>query len=439
MSSLFDDLTNNRYENNRVTTSFQYTPELGTVFTYEQTEMGELKNDELFQSLAEVIRGIFKFQSFDDISPYKYQKSVPSARSIHAHFPYIIYFGHLLIYDVFLDELILLDYDNRKKDAIEVIIAADQWRTCAVYGRFGLALNLLDLGHIIADFRLSRFEKGLGIKRVAYMFNRKEYMDKFRIGSDIMLGCLIELQGNRNHANIIPKLTQNYDKKYQYEKELKQIGVLDYMNQLLCIDSVDVEREWNNDAIQQKTFPNSGGDRSSYNSYFGLMDISDKYPFVPFQNLLNWLQKNLQQLTNGNKLKLYIVIQNVQDWEKGSYLFTMDGLKMIHQHFETDSFLYDTQEFFNLERSPFLLYVSYQLEEEEEETAAIYFSHVLAAELIQSITRFLLEKGLYARPLKNINDRYCHDIFHFRENERVIYSLACGMSNAKREKYRGNR
>lgn len=438
MSSLFDDLTIARYENNRVTTSFQYTPELGTVFTYERTDIGELENDEIFQSLAEGIRGIFKFQSFDDFSPYKYQKSIPSVRSIHAHFPYIIYYGHLLIYDVFLDELILLGYDNRKKDAIEVIVAADQWRTCEVYGTFGLALNLLDLGHIIADFRMNRFEKDLGITRVSYMFNRKEYISKFRIGPDIMLGCVLEFGANQNCSSNFPTLTQKYGKKYQHKKELQQIGVLDYMNQLICVDSGYVKGEWSKASNLQKTLPTNKPDRSSYNTYFGLMDISDEYPAAKFQNLVNWLQKTLRQLTYRNKLRLYFVIQNVQDWENGCYLFTTDGPKMVRRHFETDLFLYDTQEFFNLERSPFLIYVSYQLEEEENKTLAIYFSHVLAAELIQYITRFVSEKGLYTRPLKNINDRYCRDTMRFQENERVIYSLACGMSNAKREKFRGN-
>lgn len=441
MSSLFDDLTIDRYENNRVTTSFQYTPELGTVFTYESTDIGELQNDELFQSLALGIREIFKFQSFDDVSPYKYQKSVPSARSIHAHFPYIIYYGHLLIYDVFLDELILLDYDEKKKEAIELLIAADQWRTCTVYGRFGLALNLLDLGHIIADFRMNHFEKGLGINWVAYRFNRREYNNRFRIGPDIMLGCLIEFgtgDAEKNHSANLPKKTQKYKKKYQYDKELKQIGVLDYMNQLLCMDSGNVERKYSHAWKVEAACSDKTADRSSYNTYFGLMDISDPYPVAKFQHLVHWLKKYHRRFTYGDKLKLYFVIQNVQDWEKGSYLFTMNGLKMIHHHFEIDLLLHDTRAFFNLERSPFLLYVSYQLEGEENETDAIYFSHVLGAELIQYITRFLSEKGLYTRPLKNINDRYCRDVFRFQENERVIYSLACGMSNAKREKFRRN-
>lgn len=438
MSSLFDDLTRDRYKNNRVTTSFQYTPDLGTVFLYEKTAKAVFADDDLFQAITKGIRDIFKYQSFDDVSPYKYQKTVPSARSIHAHFPYIVYYGHLLIYDVFLDELFFLDYDDSKKDAIEVIIAADQWRTCAVYGRFGLALNLLDLGHIIADFNINHFENDLKIKTVAYMFNRKEYMEKFRISSDIMLGCLIEFEAERNHDHTVSKVEQNYLKKYHYPQELQRVGVWDYMNQLLFLDPVKLECRWSNQATI-KNLPKTESERSSYNTYFGLMDISEQYPAGKFRNLLTWLQDNLLQFAQDNKINMYFAIQNVQEFEKGSYLFSNNGLKKLCDDFEAELLLHDTREFFNLERSPFLIYITYQLTEEEDETAAIYFSHVYAAEIIQYITRYVIEPGMYARPLKNINDRYCHEIFHIQENERVIYSLVCGTSNAKREKYRGNR
>ncbi len=89
----------------------------------------------------------------------------PSARGIYCLYPYVICMGYVWLYDALDHRWVCIGYVPSKVQAVELIISCDFWRLCSVYGSFGLALGLLELGHMTADIKMDSEDHGFPVKK----------------------------------------------------------------------------------------------------------------------------------------------------------------------------------------------------------------------------------------------------------------------------------
>lgn len=433
MSITVNDLTFDRYEKNRKSLSFQFVSPRGTSFKYEKDQKRNSHQNKPFRKLALFVEELFRFQSYEYQSPYSFHKYAPSARGMYCLYPYVICMGYVWLYDAPDHRWVCIGYVPSKVQAVEIIISCDFWRLCSVYGSFGLALGLLELGHMTADIKMDSEDHGFPVKKVGYMFNRWHYSKILKAPEDILLGCLIEFEQSKPIDQ--PDVRHNiykYKKTYNYQKELLQIGIMDYINALTKMD----ESLKNNDWFYEESSKGNKAHRHSGNHVFGLLDISSAYCNKTFLALVLFLQNTKGRMNRSNQFSIYIAVQNIEDWNKGIYYITENGCKLISSDFEIKKFFYDTYDFFEIERSPFTLFVTYTGDGETNQES-IYYAHVGAAGLIQYVARYMADGKAYTRPIKNINDLYCHEKFKTKPNEQVIYAMLFGYNNTGMRKVEG--
>ncbi|MBO1912141.1 hypothetical protein J4G37_46020, partial [Microvirga sp. 3-52] len=122
-------------------------------------------------AVGRLVNEVFSFGEYHASTPYGFRKKTPSPRSIHPFLPIIHYHGYLFLYDAGYDDFIYFGYDPTKQDRVELIICVDLWRTCSVYGEFGIPLSLLELGHLLSDIKwLVNDDSRLGIEDGEFCF-----------------------------------------------------------------------------------------------------------------------------------------------------------------------------------------------------------------------------------------------------------------------------
>ncbi|MBA4536693.1 hypothetical protein H1Z61_05925 [Bacillus aquiflavi] len=441
LKELFNSLTIKRHTHNRNTTSFEFVPFLGSIFTYEQSHTipSVIKQSVHFQSWLNIVKFHFKYEHYQDGNPYKFHKYVPSARGIHPLIPFFIYKGHLCIYNIVEDNIIYIGFDKEKENEIELIIGIDLWRTCSIYGSFGLALSLLDLGHVIGSMKIEANGTGQQLRKVCYMFNRSEYRNKLGLlhPNDIFLGVKLVFQCNDPVCNdLFVSKRYPYSKKYHYHDELERIGLMDFIAVMEFSSNtlIDDQYHWQFPRSLLKT----GRERTSNNSYVGLMDLSKPLKTAAFEQICQVIKETKEKILYGYKFRIYFVIQHVIGYEKGLYYLDGDECILRMATFQLDEFLFYEKSFFNLQKSPFLLFFSYLVEDYEADHLKIFYSHVLAGELMQGVSRIVSHLDMYARPIRNMNDAYIKKVFSLGDKERVIYGLFAGTGNGRSTKIKGD-
>ncbi|WP_128895859.1 hypothetical protein [Longirhabdus pacifica] len=394
--------------------------------------------DEVFQHWLKWIKAHFQFQYFNDGSPYPFQKHIPSARSIHSLVPFLIYSGHLFMYSDSSNMLHYIGYHESKRHDVELVVGVDVWRTCSVYGSFGLALCLLELGHMIGSLKIEAKLKNMSMHKTLYMFHRSHYLKLFgmELPSDMLMGCVCQFHVPANasecHASAHATRTflHDYRKRYTYQQELMHIGVLHYMTDDALNSEVEedmvVQSDWKlPDALQHTRM-----ERSSDHTYTGLLDLSKPMKKEVWDDILTLLEEVRQHFIYADRFSIYVVVQQVEGVERGVYDVEKGKCTLRNANVHLREVWLDPYDYMNVDVMPSFFYVTYKAEEKRE-SRDIYYAHVFAGEMMQSMSRYLSSTcNMYVRPVKSYRDDILAEITRLDHKERIIYGVLAGTSHA---------
>ena len=427
MTTLFDTLTVNRYTENKHVLTFQ-TGDI-SASSFEQSEAdiysGPFEKEELFQ-IKKWLDRLFSYQSYHPANPYKFHKTVPSARNIHPVVPFITYRGYTFRYDVLSGNLFRMGRAPLTNKA-ELTIALDIGRSCKVYGTFGLALALMDMGHVAAEALIECGKHNMDAS-LSYRFYRRHFRTMYQLPADLLMGCRIHinLKNSGKEAAVGSIKPSRLHKKYSYVEELRLLGLEDW---LLHLDQ-DEPEQMMKPLIPASLTLASSFLRGSAQTYEGLVDIGISIEPSWLDEFLLLCKQLLSSRQLCNSFSIYLFINHQQNVRNGCYKVSSKGVGFQALHVKGDDFLYDSQPFFNLEQSAFSCLFTYEKGEEKSEYEHIYYAHVVCAELAQYTISFLTGNEWYTRPIKNFHDCRIQETLRLSEQERPMYMLLAGRSTA---------
>lgn len=431
MKKLFDVLTTKRYEENRQLLSFTTSDFLASTFESADANYLDVSlQAEQVQRLFKLVQKIFGYHDYQVENPYKFHKLIPSARNIHPEIPYILFDGRAYRYDSVSDSFVYCG-TVADTDGFQVLIGLDLGRLCNVYGTFGLALSYLDMGHMIAELEVAIMDGHTEVE-IAYMFDREKLQTELGIAKDIFLGSILYLSNEQLEKEILYS-AKEYKvpaerKQIDYSKDLKILGVTDYLN------SFNRRFSYKRKGEELAASTQWSGARTSANSSGGLLDLGISLSETKWQQLLEISSSIVNRYSDKGQFTLHILICNQDSEMNGYHRVKKEVIDFHSASLSLDNLLHDSKEFFNLEDASFAAFITYQgkqLPIQEQ----IYYAHVFSAEMIHHLSRFFFGESCYTRPMKNFNDAYLKQQFDLCEQDRVIYLLFAGKTPIGNRKY----
>ena len=431
MKKLFDMLTTKRYEENRQLLSFTTSDFLASTFEPADANCLDVSlQAEQVQRLFKLVQKIFGYHDYQVENPYKFHKLIPSARNIHPEIPYILFDGRAYRYDSVSNSFIYCGVVD-DTDGFQVLIGLDLGRLCNVYGTFGLALSYLDMGHMIAELEVAVMDGHTEVE-IVYMFDREKLQAELGIAKDIFLGSVLYLSNEQLEQETLYS-AKEYNvpterKQVDYSKDLKILGVTDYLNSFNKRFSYKRKGE----ALTAST--QWSGARTSANSSGGLLDLGISLSETKWQQLLEVSSSIVNRYSGKGQFPLHILICNQDSEMNGYHRVRKEVIDFQSASLSLDNLLHDSKEFFNLEDASFAAFITYQGEQLPIQEQ-IYYAHVFSAEMIHHLSRFFFGENFYTRPMKNFNDAYLKQQFDLCEQDRVIYLLFAGKTLIGNRKY----
>lgn len=411
----FKYFTNNRY------TTIRKIDNVNEYFS-NFTEFEYTKKNDKIQILAlpkyikNLIRKVFKFTNIDMNSDYHFKKKVPSPRGIYPYFPVINYKNYYYLYDCSTDKFIYLFKCKYTQEKIEVYFCVDLWRICSTYGNFGLILSLLELGHLLSDLKLLiNSEEYINIENEEYIFKQISD-DSIKNASDSLIASKISIESTKcDVCNYIFQNKYKVEKKYNNLKSLQKLGVINLINKFKSYKEPsifetqhifqDLEKHRNN--------------RHSNNNNLGLFTIGPLLENDIFSSFIYKMKTYLNKTVS--EVNIYIYINFVEGFKSGMYKLQNNKLKCINEQINIYSIFYDGYDRMNIDRLPFILFITYTPTNNEDVTE-LFKSHIISGKLMHKFSLIFSDELFFSRPVKNINDFYCGKICHIKENEYFLYT-----------------
>ena len=396
-------------------------------------------------------------------NPYFYHTAVPSAKGIH---PCECYFitkvkgaARLLRFN---SASSTLEYISKKDDAateklinkefeedeLIIIITSDMFRLSKYYGSFAYILSAIDAGHISSQIGMLAARGAaeletyvdIDIKSIAdYLkvdFNEihPELMMKVKLSKDIE-------SVNIDFNNIKDGVRNSF-----YSEDMKEFNQITNFNNLLIEDfrkKADFKEFKtskykileNKDILSCKdTNLNTAiYNRTSAQNVLGTFSLSIYIKNEDFKKASKELYNYLSHTNLEENIRVYCFINKVEGYEKGWYLLEKEGFSFIKPDKQDNmiNFLHDSHEFFSITTMPVVFFFEGNIKKYYDlyELNGVKALYINTGEACQGASIAFSEIGYFARPLKNLNERYVEKVLNLDECERVTYMLAIGKNN----------
>lgn len=432
MNELFNYYTISRYDKNKKVFSFEYVASPSTLFEYVGHQEEEVSIPFIaYSAIGKLVMEVFSFSEYHATHPYAFRKKIASARSIHPFLPVIHYRGFLFLYDANDNEFIYFGYDSTKQDTIELIICIDFWRTCSIYGEFGIPLSLLELGHILSDIKWLINDGGyLHLEKGEFCFTPYHSLalrDQIANANDLYVMSLINITELDDNLEIHtkPSHRMNIKKKYNYNAELKALGIHRFFEQAnketVCFPK-SYHQNINNLQYKRKQ-------RHSLNKRQATFHLGPVLNMGMFENLLLQMHTYTNEWLSSN-VSIYFSIHHIQGIPRGIYKREGDDIILLQSHVDIYSIFYETKEFMNLDTLPFLALITVT-DKGNQSLASFIESHIHAGEIVHTMSLLYANEDTFTRPFKNINDKYCQKVCQTKQNEFFIYGCLFGFGKKR--------
>ncbi|MBP3038191.1 hypothetical protein J9303_01545 [Bacillaceae bacterium Marseille-Q3522] len=432
MNTLFHDYTRSRYEKNKKIFSFQYVASPATLFEYAGSCEGLENVPPIADSaIGKLVMEVFSFDKYDATHPYAFRKKTPSARSIHPFLPVIHYHGFLFLYDANCSDFIYFGYNPARQDTIELVICADLWRICSVYGEFGIPLSLLELGHLLSDMKWFMNDDGcLELENGSFPF----------LPYHCLAGSGSMLNANDLYAMSLLKITELDDciegytnpsypigikKKYNYLEELHALGIDHFFAQAKK-GEIRFPKPYHQ---KISDLPLKRRQRHSLNKRQGTFHLGPVLRTGVFKSFLSQMNIYTKEWLSAN-VTIYFFIYHIEGIPRGVYQWEGADINFLHANIDIYSIFYEAQEFMNLDTLPFLTLITVK-DEENQSLSSFIESHIHAGEIVHTMSLLYAGEDTFTRPFKNINDAYCQKVCQTKENEYFIYGCLFGFGEKR--------
>ena len=409
--TFYDRLTANRYEFKNSFCSLKFIDFMNTDMS-EATASDRDKDRE--DRVQQIIRSIFSFTRYEPGNPYVFHKVVPSARNVHPNEAFLIEDGQISRFNPKANSFERLGFNRAYKGKLWIVVASELWRIMKFYGEFGLALSLLDLGHIQAHLKLKLIAAGYDKATLIYGYSQRELAESLGFSEDsAYVGAVIDLSEYLNpHDGAFlseedDRMKRPIRRKFSYQNELSSYP--EVIKFLRHRDKPQVRPLAYSEGAKSlcKVLKNER-DRSSGHSRAGLFSTIDR---LPTDTVIRY------GLEIGHYIRYYLgyksgfrvgLLYRALDGENHLILTSGAGIErivrlgMIHRM----GLLHDTFEHINMNSIPLSIIITYKRNQFNTEYTDIRDAHIGAGEISQYISLLAAGDGFFARPMKNFNDDY---------------------------------
>ncbi|WP_427338054.1 hypothetical protein [Caloranaerobacter sp. DY30410] len=453
--NFFDRLTKYRYEVYTNINSFKFVDHIITDINRDTLTDEHIKinkkildkkvfyTDEIFSNISNAIKYTLGILSYQYDNPYIYHRGVPSARNVHPNECYVIYRGHALRYNPKINEFEYITNIDFFTNNIYIILISDLWRIMKFYGEFGLALSILDSGHILSQLKQLLNINGFSKFRIDYMLDKDVFFRKLKLDfRQMMLNYIIDLSEyiDENRENF--RVTKNVDvpmRIYSYLEEITFFpNVINFLEKINMSNDKEIYNmfEFKSEKyLSKEELLLSIKTRESNHSYFGIFSTKKVLETEIFYEIIN---RSADLIFNNvfysENIRVFCLVNSVFGVKPGYYEVKEDGRienisYMDDIYTENYKILNDSHQSINLSSNPVVFFVSYDITGDFSEEEKIYFSHLLSAESIHYISTIVSLFGLYSRPIKNFKDDYLEKVLRLDKDNRIMYALMIGRGN----------
>ncbi|MBP1755111.1 MAG: hypothetical protein H6Q59_1509 [Firmicutes bacterium] len=433
--NLYERLTSNRYDYRNGNSSFKFIDFMNTDMI-GATDALSFRGEE--NAIRQIVRSVFSFQRYEPYNPYVFHKVIPSARNIHPNEAFLIEDGEICRFNPKGNCFEMIGFSERHKGKLWIVIASELWRIMKFYGEFGLALSLLDVGHIQAHLKLklvaAGYEKAILLEGIngKHLSNCLGFSD-----SSACIGCVIDLSEylGKSEEEPIPEnyrmISYTIKRKYDYEDEIRRYpAVINFLKQVEVSRRVRIAQSEAAkkmcSVLRYELLRNSG------HSTQGLFSTLDRIETDTVMRYATATAGYIREyLDNGIRFRicfLYRAIdgQNYLIQVSGEGILRLESLESVHR----ESLLHDTFEHINMNSIPLDVFILYQRDPICSEDNNIRQAHIGAGEISQYISLMAAVDGFFARPMKNFNDLNIMKLMGSdQESDSIIYTTIIGKEN----------
>ena len=425
-NDLFNHYTVSRYDKNKKVFSFQYVASPATIFEYVSNHIEEDVPPIAESAIGRLVIEVFSFSDYHATNSYKFRKKIPSARSIHPFLPVIHYQGFLFLFDANSNAFSCFGYDSTKQNIIELIICVDFWRTCSIYGEFGISLTLLELGHLHSDIKwLVNDDDCLELESGEFCFAPYSSLTKSeRItnANDLYVMSSLKIMELDDclEGHMKPIHQMSIKKKYNYTAELQALGIQLFLKQAEKT-KIRFAKSYQN---KINNLHGKRTQRHSLNKRQATFHLGPALKLCLFKEFLSQLNENTKDWLLPN-VSFYFFIHQVEDISRGVYKYEGDDIYLVTPNFYMYSIFYESQELMNLDTLPFLVLITFT-DLEDQSMASFIESHIHVGEIVHTMSLLYSGEDTFTRPFKNINDAYCQKLCQTEQDEYFIYGCLFG-------------
>ena len=448
-NNLFNVLTKDRYNFKNSFTSFKFIDFIVTDLLYTTDELKKINkqlesekhplSNSLFNKLYEIIKDTFSLIKYEIDNPYVFHKVVPSARNIHPNECYLVYLGNILRFNPKSNRLQYVSYNSKYKDHIYICVVSELWRIMKFYGQIGLALSLLDAGHILGNLKILMDYANLGESEVYTSFNKGELIKDLSLCEKSMfLNYIIDL------GKYAPK-----DCNFKIDLKISATRSINYAEEVASYNNIAefIFKSNNSSIFESHKITNKELElkekldlkkiidvmplRQSAHSNLGTFSTLNCLDSQCIREIINSTMILVNRYVNkSHRFKIYFLFKGKATGEIKSYVIQNRAIyELPSKDIELHKVLHDSHNTINIESCPVVSFVSYETKVEDE-GEAIYTSHIGASEISQYISNIVAKHGLFARPMKNFDDSYLQFVANIpKDKEQIMYLTMIGRSN----------
>lgn len=431
----YEQLTRYRYDYKNSYSSFKFIDFMNTDLL---GVIDPTLDDRKENAIRRILRSVFSYRRYEPSNPYVFHKVVPSARNIHPNEAFLIEDGQISRFNSKTNQFEKIGFSQQHVGKLWIVIASELWRIMKFYGEFGLALSLLDLGHIQAHLKLKLLADGY--ERASLIEGEDPKMlgknlgfsdNSAYIGSVIDLSNYLRLLEHDLLATKDSKVMELQLRKFNYEDEIKYYPeVIEFLHhrdefKRMPIAYSDSAKSLCG-ALRHEMSRNSG------HSIPGLFSVLDR---LPTATIIRYAMGTVQYIKNylgdNSGFRAGLLYRSL-DGEDHLMLVSEDGIESIRKQgrVHKEDLLHDTFEHINMNSIPLDIFLVYAIDPYISQEANISKAHIGAGEISQYISLMAAGDGFFARPMKNFNDKDIAELMDIdRDRESIMYSTIIGKEN----------
>jgi hypothetical protein len=431
--NFYERLTKYRYNYKNSYSSFKFIDFMNTDMEGTYDSYPDKSNE---NSIRQIVRSVFSYRRYEPCNPYVFHKVVPSARNVHPNEAFLIEDGFISRFNSKANQFEMLGYSRHYEGRLWIIIASELWRIMKFYGDFGLALSLLDVGHIQAHVKLKLLDSGYERARLLYGVDTKKLIQSLGFSKNsACIGAVIDLSEYVSEIEFLSEKDRvktgiqqrkfNYDDEvgsypqvieflhYRDEPKTKPIAYHEGANKL-CKD------------LAYEIYRNSG------HSTPGLFSTTERLPTATAKRYAEGIAEYIKYFL-GDKSGFWAgVLYRALDGEDYLIIVSEAGTERINKccKIHREELLHDTFEHINMNSIPLDIFLIYSIDPYSTQEENIRNAHIGAGEISQYISLMAAKDGFFARPMKNFNDNYISKLIGIDSNrESIVYSTIIGREN----------